>query len=41
MSMNIANEWYQAQVAQQASGAARNWEQDAAEADAVDEKIYE
>ncbi len=41
MSMIIANEWYRNHAMQKAGADARNWELDAAQADAVDEKIYE
>jgi alkylation response protein AidB-like acyl-CoA dehydrogenase len=41
MSMIIANEWYRSHARQKAGADARNWELDAAQADAVDEKIYE
>ena len=41
MAMIIANEWYRAHAGKKPDGGLRNWEMDAAEADAVDEKIYE
>jgi alkylation response protein AidB-like acyl-CoA dehydrogenase len=41
MSMIIANEWYRRHAMQKAGADARNWELDAAQANAVDEKIYE
>ncbi len=41
MSMIIANEWYRSQADQAVDDQTRQWELDAAEADAVDEKIYE
>ncbi|MCB2146667.1 MAG: acyl-CoA/acyl-ACP dehydrogenase [Deltaproteobacteria bacterium] len=41
MSMIIANEWYRSHARQKSDGQTRNWELDAAQADAVDEKIYE
>jgi alkylation response protein AidB-like acyl-CoA dehydrogenase len=41
MSMIIANEWYRSHGKRTDVNVARAWEQDAAEADAVDEKIYE
>ena len=41
MAMIIANEWYRAHAGKKPDGGPRNWEMDAAEADAVDEKIYE
>jgi len=41
MSMIIANEWYRAHAAKKAGVDPRNWELDAAQADATDEKIFE
>ena len=41
MAMIIANEWYRTHAGQKPDGCPRNCEMDAAEADAVDEKIYE
>ena len=41
MSMIIANEWYRSHASKKADTVVRNWELDAAQADAVDEKIYE
>ena len=41
MSLIIANEWYRGHAWQEADDLPRNWELDAAQADAVDEKIYE
>lgn len=41
MSMIIANEWYRSHARQKADGQTRNWELDAAQADAFEEKIYE
>jgi alkylation response protein AidB-like acyl-CoA dehydrogenase len=41
MSMIIANEWYRRHSGKKAGADARNWELDAAQANAVDEKIYE
>ncbi|HSO18694.1 MAG TPA: acyl-CoA dehydrogenase family protein [Desulfosarcina sp.] len=41
MSMIIANEWYRAHAEGHAGGRVRQYEMDAAEADALDEKIYE
>ena len=41
MSMIIAKEWYRRHAKQKTDGNTRNWELDAAQADAVDEKIYE
>jgi len=41
MSMIIANEWYRSHARQKANTDTRNWELDAAQANAVDEKIYE
>jgi alkylation response protein AidB-like acyl-CoA dehydrogenase len=41
MSLIIANEWYRGHARQEADDIHRNWEMDAAQADAVDEKIYE
>ena len=41
MSMIIANEWYRAHGKRPPGSVVRDWEQDAAEADAIDEKIYE
>jgi butyryl-CoA dehydrogenase len=41
MSMIIANEWYRTHARQKAKTPLRDWELDAAEADAADEKIYE
>ncbi|BBO67092.1 acyl-CoA dehydrogenase [Desulfosarcina alkanivorans] len=41
MSMIIANEWYRTHAGQASDTGARNWEMDADQAEAVDEKIYE
>ncbi len=41
MSMIIANEWYRRHASRKADKGVRNWEFDAAQADAADEKIYE
>jgi alkylation response protein AidB-like acyl-CoA dehydrogenase len=41
MAMIIANEWYRAHAAKKAGVDPRNWELDAAQADATDEKIFE
>jgi alkylation response protein AidB-like acyl-CoA dehydrogenase len=41
MSMIIANEWYRDRSGKKAETEARQWELDAAEAHAQDEKIYE
>ena len=41
MSMIIANEWYRSHARQKVDGQTRNWELDAAQADAFEEKIYE
>ncbi|WP_372681638.1 acyl-CoA dehydrogenase family protein [Desulfosarcina sp.] len=41
MSMIIANEWYRRHASKKADTGVRNWEFDAAQADAADEKIYE
>jgi butyryl-CoA dehydrogenase len=41
MSMIIANEWYRTHAGQKPDAGTRNWEMDAAQADMVDEKIYE
>ena len=41
MSLLTATEWYKESAAAQASGATRDPEPDAAEADAVDEKVFE
>ncbi len=41
MSMIIANEWYREYFKNKEAGFSRDWESDAQEADALDEKIYE
>ncbi len=41
MSMIIANEWYREYFKNKESGFSRDWESDAQEADALDEKVYE
>ena len=41
MSMIIANEWYRSHARQKVGADARNWELDAAQANAADKKIYE
>ena len=41
MSMIIANEWYRDRIGKKAESETRDWELDAAEAHARDEKIYE
>lgn len=41
MAMIIAREWYHERLAAHGAGAVRNWEADAAEAHADEEKIYE
>lgn len=41
MAMIIAHEWYREYAAEKAKGTTRDLEMDAAEADALDEKIYE
>jgi len=41
MSMIVANEWYREYFENKGSGGARDFELDAAEAEAADEKIYE
>ncbi|BBO73527.1 acyl-CoA dehydrogenase [Desulfosarcina widdelii] len=41
MSMIIANEWYRGRIGKKAETEARDWELDAAEAHAQEEKIYE
>ncbi|WP_319409939.1 acyl-CoA dehydrogenase family protein [uncultured Desulfosarcina sp.] len=41
MSMIIANEWYRSHSRRKVDAQTRNWELDAAQANAVDEKIYE
>jgi alkylation response protein AidB-like acyl-CoA dehydrogenase len=41
MSMIIANEWYRNHSRHRADTDTRNWELDADQADAVEEKIYE
>jgi len=41
MSMIIANEWYRDRMGKKTEAETRQWEMDAAEAHALDEKIYE
>jgi alkylation response protein AidB-like acyl-CoA dehydrogenase len=41
MSMIIANEWYREYSKKKEAGFSRDWESDAQEAEALDEKIYE
>jgi butyryl-CoA dehydrogenase len=41
MSMIVASEWYREYLAAKEKGAARDFEMDAAQADAVEEKVYE
>ena len=41
MSMIIANEWYREYFKKKEAGFSRDWESDAQEAEALDEKIYE
>ena len=41
MSMIIANEWYRTHASRKTDDDSRNWEMDAAQADMVEEKIFE
>jgi len=41
MSMIIANEWYREYFKKKEAGLSRDWESDAQEAKALDEKVYE